>query len=258
MSCTLDANKSKNLGEKGSFVEPYNLPKLFEGAPRFLFSVPLPLPSPSRMTGSWGDSCSGSCWVLGEGFSLLPSPSFPTPSINIILLKILHCQAAKVESAMVEVGASRFSASSGGGGSKGAPQHYPKTAGNSEFLGKTPGQKAQKWIPASSTRRDDNSAANNSANEKERHGLPWWSSGWESACQCRGHGFEPWSGKIPHVTEQLGPWATVTEPARLEPVLRNKRDRDNERPVHCDEEWPPLATTRESPRTETKTQHSHK
>ena len=22
-------------------------------------------------------------------------------------------------------------------------------------------------------------------------GLPWWRSGWESACQCRGHGFEP-------------------------------------------------------------------
>uniref|UniRef100_A0A2K6PY83 Eukaryotic translation initiation factor 4 gamma 2 n=1 Tax=Rhinopithecus roxellana TaxID=61622 RepID=A0A2K6PY83_RHIRO len=60
-------------------------------------------------------------------------------------------------------------ASSGGGGSRGAPQHYPKTAGNSEFLGKTPGQNAQKWIPARSTRRDDNSAANNSANEKERH-----------------------------------------------------------------------------------------
>lgn len=39
----------------------------------------------------------------------------------------------------------------------------------SEFLGKTPGQNAQKWIPARSTRRDDNSAANNSANEKERH-----------------------------------------------------------------------------------------
>ena len=30
------------------------------------------------------------------------------------------------------------------------------------------------------------------------------------------------------------------------------------RPVHCDEEWPPLAATGESPRTETKTQHSHK
>ena len=29
-------------------------------------------------------------------------------------------------------------------------------------------------------------------------------------------------------------------------------------PAHRDEEWPPLAATRESPRTETKTQHSHK
>ena len=33
---------------------------------------------------------------------------------------------------------------------------------------------------------------------------------------------------------------------------------DSERPAHCDEEWPPLAATRESPRTETKTQHSQK
>ena len=30
------------------------------------------------------------------------------------------------------------------------------------------------------------------------------------------------------------------------------------RPAHRDEEWPPLATTRESSRTETKTQHSQK
>ena len=89
-------------------------------------------------------------------------------------------------------------------------------------------------------------------------GLPWWCSGWESACQCRGQGFEPWSGKIPHAPEQLGPWATIAEPARLEPVLRNRRGRDSERPAHRDEEWPPLATVRESPCTETKTQHSHK
>ena len=89
-------------------------------------------------------------------------------------------------------------------------------------------------------------------------GLPWWRSGWESACQCRAHGFEPWSGKIPRAVEQLGPWATITEPARLERVLRNKRGRDNERPAHRDEDWPPLTTTRESPCTETKTQHSHK
>ena len=89
-------------------------------------------------------------------------------------------------------------------------------------------------------------------------GFPWWCSGWESACQCRGHGFEPWSGRIPHATEQLGPWAAATEPARLEPVLRNKRGRDGERPAHRDEEWPPLAATGESPRAETKAQHSQK
>ena len=74
----------------------------------------------------------------------------------------------------------------------------------------------------------------------------------------QGTRFKTWSGKIPHATEQLGPWATITEPARLEPVLRNKRARDGERPAHRDEEWSPLAATRESPRTETKTQHRQK
>ena len=29
----------------------------------------------------------------------------------------------------------------------------------------------------------------------------------------QGTGFEPWSGKIPHATEQLSSWATTTEPA---------------------------------------------
>ena len=95
-------------------------------------------------------------------------------------------------------------------------------------------------------------------NKRQLNGLPWWRSGWESACQYRGHGFEPWSGKIPHAAEQLGPWATTTEPAHLEPVLHSKRGHDSERPVHRDEEWPPLATTRVSPCTETKTQHSQK
>ena len=54
-------------------------------------------------------------------------------------------------------------------------------------------------------------------------GLPWWHSGWESACQCRGHVFEPWSEKTLHAAEQLSlcatttqsvlysPWATTTE-----------------------------------------------
>ena len=77
--------------------------------------------------------------------------------------------------------------------------------------------------------------------DKKGLGLPWWRSGWESACRCRGHGFGPWSRKIPHAAEQLGPWATITEPARLEAVLRNKRGRDSERLAHRDEKWPPLA-----------------
>ena len=36
-----------------------------------------------------------------------------------------------------------------------------------------------------------------------------------------------------------------------------RRDDNSERPAHRDEEWPLLAATGESPRTETKTQHSH-
>ena len=44
-------------------------------------------------------------------------------------------------------------------------------------------------------------------------GLPWWCSGEESACQCRGHGLETWSEKIPHATEQVSLCATTTEPA---------------------------------------------
>ena len=41
-------------------------------------------------------------------------------------------------------------------------------------------------------------------------------------------------------------------------MLRGGRGRDGERPAHRDEEWPPLAATGESPRTEVKTQHSQK
>ena len=42
--------------------------------------------------------------------------------------------------------------------------------------------------------------------------LPWWLSGKESACQCRRHRFNPWSGKIPRAVEQLSPSTTITEP----------------------------------------------
>ena len=89
-------------------------------------------------------------------------------------------------------------------------------------------------------------------------GLPWWRSGWESACRCGGHGFVPRSGRIPHAAEWLGPWAAAAEPARLEPVLRDGRGRGGERPARRGEEWPPLAAAGESPRTEAKSQHIQK
>ena len=34
----------------------------------------------------------------------------------------------------------------------------------------------------------------------------------ESACQCRVHGFDPWSEKIPRAMEQLSPCAATKEP----------------------------------------------
>ena len=46
--------------------------------------------------------------------------------------------------------------------------------------------------------------------------LPWWLSEEESAFQCRGHRFNPWSNKIPHALEQVSPWATTTEPTVLQ------------------------------------------
>jgi len=66
---------------------------------------------------------------------------------------------------IAEGGASRFSASSGGGGGRGAPQHYPKTVGNSEFLGKPPGSSVQRWVPSRSTRRDANSSNEKGQND---------------------------------------------------------------------------------------------
>ena len=42
-------------------------------------------------------------------------------------------------------------------------------------------------------------------------GIPWWSSGEESTCQCREHGLDPWSGKILHAAGQLSPCTATTE-----------------------------------------------
>ena len=50
----------------------------------------------------------------------------------------------------------------------------------------------------------------------------------------------------------------LLKPTRLGPVLCNGRGHRGERPAHGSKEWPPLATTRESPHTATKTQRSQK
>ena len=57
-------------------------------------------------------------------------------------------------------------------------------------------------------------------------GLPWRFSGLEFTRLCRGQGFCPWSGRIPHAVEQLSPGATSTDP-----VLRNKRSHHSEKPM---------------------------
>ena len=79
-----------------------------------------------------------------------------------------------------------------------------------------------------------------------------WLSGKESTRQCRRHRFDPWSKKIPHVTEQLSPCPTAVEPVRsslgtstaeptchnycssciLGSVLCNKGNHCNEEPEH--------------------------
>ena len=41
-------------------------------------------------------------------------------------------------------------------------------------------------------------------------GLLWWSSVYKSACQCRGHRFNPWSRKISPTSGQLRPCTTLS------------------------------------------------
>ena len=46
----------------------------------------------------------------------------------------------------------------------------------------------------------------------------------------------------------------LLKPAHLEPMFHNKRRHRNEKHMHCNEEQPPLASTRRKPHTATKTQ----
>ena len=58
---------------------------------------------------------------------------------------------------------------------------------------------------------------------------------------------DPWSGKTWHAVEQPRPCVTTPEPARLEPLLRNRRSHCSEEPAYRTWEEPPLALTREKP-----------
>ena len=81
-------------------------------------------------------------------------------------------------------------------------------------------------------------------------GLPWLSKCWEAACQCRGHGFDPWSGKIPHATRQLSLCATTTEPACPTSCALQQREATAVRnPCTAIREYPQLTATRQSPCT---------
>eukprot|EP00064_Thunnus_orientalis_P006973 superscaffoldBa00000750_g6992 len=88
--------------------------------------------------------------------------AFSCPTPRSLFFSSILCQAAKVESVVAPGGPSRFSVGGGGGG---APQHYPKTVGNSEFLGKPPGSSVQRWVPSRSTRRDANSSNEKGQND---------------------------------------------------------------------------------------------
>ena len=50
--------------------------------------------------------------------------------------------------------------------------------------------------------------------------LPWWSSDTESTCQCMGHRFDPWSGRIPRALEQLSPCNVMPKSRNLPMTTR--------------------------------------
>ena len=107
-------------------------------------------------------------------------------------------------------------------------------------------------------------------------GLPWWLSGKEFTCQCRRHGFDPQSRKIPHATEQLSPCAITTESMLQIPGATASETRAawslcwaireahamrspcNEKPMHHNHRVTPVHRNYRRTHEATKTQHGHK
>ena len=67
-----------------------------------------------------------------------------------------------------------------------------------------------------------------------------------SICECRRHGFNPWSGKIPHTLEKLSSCATFSELV-LQSSSLNKRSHPNEKPVHCNWRVAPTCHSQRKP-----------
>ena len=62
--------------------------------------------------------------------------------------------------------------------------------------------------------------------KSQGEGLPWWLSVIESPYRCRSHGFDPWSGKIPHAMRSPSLCAITANARALQ-----KKSPDNEQPA---------------------------
>ena len=95
-------------------------------------------------------------------------------------------------------------------------KRYHFTLTRMAIFKKSTGEDMKKSKPSHSAGWMENGAATleNSLTGLQMHSarLPQWLNGSESACQCRGHGLDLWSRKIPHALEQLSLWARTTEP----------------------------------------------
>ena len=86
---------------------------------------------------------------------------------------------------------------------------------------------------------------------KKEGRLPWWLSSKESDCQCRRHRFHPCSRGIPHTVKQLSLCAATIEPVlySLGAATTEAYNLEPRSPRTAATEYPQLAATRESPRS---------
>ena len=68
-----------------------------------------------------------------------------------------------------------------------------------------------RWVTSLISSHTDSSHSFYRLRKRLKEGRPWWSSGWESTYQGRGHGFDPWSGRI----VATKPMTTTTEACSL-------------------------------------------